>query len=415
MATKFQSFVNKHILINVASQVLASNVATRYVSFNNGSTEGKIKLYRFLRNIDGVSKPGNMFIGIELKPEEGAPVATLPVAALPVATPSVNTTTPQMSEYQKEKLRLKQIEIENQKEIENKKAEIENKKAEIENKKVEMQKELKQMDIEQQKELKQMDQDFYREENNKNRQMYSNKVADRYNKYLDFELYGSPACQIISSKSFACNISYRVFSSTNSIEYESIVKDTVDKYSEPTTIVKNNKAIEEFAVPITKAKDMISEIESLLSNNDVSNVNFDPIYERIEVIPEIATRDNDRFIETTYAKALAIQDSVKNHTFRNKRSYLRPENKRGIHSNGVDEVVSCYCCGYRDILDSPKFERGHNIPKSAGGDVSDSNIYIICSLCNRGMSNNFTIEEYKVKLYLESIKTNKPDKIDNDT
>ena len=368
MATKFQSFVNKHILINVTSQVLASNVATRYVSFNSGSTDGKIKLYRFLRGIDGVSKPGNMFIGIELKPEEVTPVATTQAATTQAATTPTNT--------------------------------------------------VQMLTFEQQKDLKQMDQDFYREENNKNRQMYSNKVSDRYNKYLDFELYGSPACQIISSKSFACNISYRVFSSTNSIEYESIVNDTVDKYSEPTTIVKNNKAIEEFAVPITKAKDMISEIESLLSNNDVSNVNFDPLYERIEVIPEIATRDNDRFIETTYAKALAIQDSVKNHTFRNKRSYLRPENKRSIHSNGVDEVISCYCCGYRDMLDSPKFERGHNIPKSSGGDVSDSNIYIICSLCNRGMSNNFTIEEYKVKLYLESIKTDnpdKPDKPDNDT
>ena len=257
----------------------------------------------------------------------------------------------------------------------------------IEIKKLEMQKELKQMDFAQQKELKRMDHDFYCEKINKNSQMCSNEVDDRHDKYLDFELH----------ESFAFNISYGIRSPANGIEYASIVKDTVKKYSEPFTIVKNNKATEEFAVHITKVSDMISEIESMFEHNDdidVSNVKFDSMSERTKFISDIVTRSNNRFIESAY---------VENHTFHDKIYYVKPENNRVIHSNGVDYEISCYCCNYRGMLDSPAFECRYNINKSAtGGDFSNSNVYIVCAACNSSMGNTYTIEEHKVNLSLET-------------
>jgi hypothetical protein len=40
------------------------------------------------------------------------------------------------------------------------------------------------------------------------------------------------------------------------------------------------------------------------------------------------------------------------------------------------------------------FESGHNIPESKGGATSIENLIPICAGCNRGMSDQFTIDEY---------------------
>jgi len=136
-ASKFQSFVDKHIIINPESQVLASNVASRYIIFNKGSTDGKIKLYRFITEIEGVSKPAHIFIGIELKADVDTPEADEKQGSRKSSsntdqdenTPVLQSSQMLTFEQQKE---LKMMDFE-------------------------MQKELKMMDIKMQKDLKMMD------------------------------------------------------------------------------------------------------------------------------------------------------------------------------------------------------------------------------------------------------------------
>lgn len=42
------------------------------------------------------------------------------------------------------------------------------------------------------------------------------------------------------------------------------------------------------------------------------------------------------------------------------------------------------------------FHCGHNIPHSKGGTLDISNLYPICSSCNLGMGDKFTIKEWNV-------------------
>jgi 5-methylcytosine-specific restriction endonuclease McrA len=41
------------------------------------------------------------------------------------------------------------------------------------------------------------------------------------------------------------------------------------------------------------------------------------------------------------------------------------------------------------------YDCGHNIPESKGGETNIKNLIPICSKCNKSMSNNYTIDEWK--------------------
>ncbi len=50
-----------------------------------------------------------------------------------------------------------------------------------------------------------------------------------------------------------------------------------------------------------------------------------------------------------------------------------------------------WCSNQINVFD---FESGHNIPESKGGETSVTNLLPICSRCNKGMGNRYTIEEW---------------------
>ncbi len=44
------------------------------------------------------------------------------------------------------------------------------------------------------------------------------------------------------------------------------------------------------------------------------------------------------------------------------------------------------------------FEAGHNVPESKGGPTTFDNLQPICSACNKSMGNQYTIDEWNMKM-----------------
>jgi len=389
MDARIQTFVNDHIVVNPNAQVSVAMVNARYFSFNHGSTTGKIKLHGLIKSIEGVFKVGSSFTGIELTPE----VVTVTQPQVPAP----------MTEYERKSLELQARDREEARKLEARKLELEVLKLEearkLQDRKIESTERIESNKIANKLQMQKNDHEFFQIENNKNRKMYSRK---HYNKYLDFELYGTPSSQIVTCDSFARNVMFSIYCSTNDVKYFPKVQELVNNVHETVPVVENDKIVNKPAVHISKAQGLLDEINSFLDKSKVSNVDFSSIKERISIIPEIAVHDDveKRFMPSTYCKKLAAQDVYKFERYQLAHCYLRPENRAETFYNNsrLDNKVSCFCCGYRGILSSKEFQRGHNIPKSKGGDWSNSNIYIICNTCNEAMSNKYTVEEYKAML-----------------
>lgn len=52
-------------------------------------------------------------------------------------------------------------------------------------------------------------------------------------------------------------------------------------------------------------------------------------------------------------------------------------------------------------MSSSGCHRSHNIPQSSKGDWSKDNIYLCSTTCNADMSDNLTVDEYKVNLFIK--------------
>jgi len=62
--------------------------------------------------------------------------------------------------------------------------------------------------------------------------------------------------------------------------------------------------------------------------------------------------------------------------------------------NGENFNAKCYISWCKNIITPFKYEVGHNIPESKGGNLDIDNLFPICGSCNRSMSNNYTIDEF---------------------
>ena len=400
MDARIQTFVNEHIVVNPNAQVSVAMVNARYFSFNHGSTTGKIKLHGVIKSIEGVLKVGTSFTGIELTPE----VVTVTQSQVPAPMTEYERKSLELqARDQEESRKLEVLKLEETRKLEVLKLELEEahklEARKLEDRKLESTERIESNKIANKLQMQKNDHEFFQIENNKNRKMYSRK---HHNKYLDFELYGTPSSQIVTCDSFARNVMFSIYCSTNDVKYFPKVQELVNNVHETVPVVENNKVVNKPAVHISKAQGLLDEINSFLNTSKVSNVDFSSIKERISVIPEIAIHDDveKRFIPSTYCKKLAAQDVYKFERYQLAHCYLRPENRaeKFYNNSRLDNKVSCFCCGYRGILSSNEFQRGHNIPKSKGGDWSNSNIYIICNTCNNVMSNKYTVEEYKAML-----------------
>jgi len=233
---------------------------------------------------------------------------------------------------------------------------------------------------------KENDRRLIREENNKNRQMY---LTTKFNKYLDLKVYGSPAKQYITEESLIDVVGYDNYAMTSKINIKEIQED-VKKVSEDVIIYEAGIAKDVKAIEVQKIPKLIEEISS------------ENLKQRIGKIPEIATQDENRHIISQYEeKKCLMKEKTSPCPAMSKDKYLRPENDIKTINNEIQ--IKCACCSEYVALNDGACHRGHNIPKSDGGDWSKENIYLICANCNLSMSDSLSIDEFKVKLYAEKL------------
>ncbi len=382
-----QEFIAQCIIVKEGASVKTTDVAAEYVRVH-GSTEGKIKLYRALQGIAGVTKTRTTFEGMKIKLYEEPVVKK-------------NTTVDNgMTAYQKAKLELEQQRLERQERIEQqrldqekelKKGDQELKKGdqELERQRLEQEKELKQQELESQERMKQLDRDFMREENNKNRKMY---VGSRFNKYLDLQVYGSPSQQYILTDSLSNVLEFQAFDITGDIEHAPQIKSDVENVSEQVSIIENGLTKTVSAVPISKTLDLL----------DTMPCDMPVLTKQVELIPDIAIKDDNRHIQSTYDIQMSMQDTDAYPTMMDKDKYLRVQNK--VQSGPDGEImITCYTCGKLVPMKSSACHRMHVIPKSKGGDCSINNIVLGCATCNQDTGNKYTALEYKVHLYAKLV------------
>ena len=382
-------------------------IGDMYTSINN---TGKLKFFAYMRDVLGIQRNnGNKYyLAIKVKPA--------------VVT--------QMSLFELETLKLKKLKMEQQEKLKQMELEKQEKLKQMEleqqNKLLLQQEKLKQMELEQQERLNMMelkhkqhrleveveekdkDRQFIREENNKNRCMYS-KV--RSNQYLDMQVYGTPSNQYIKSDNMIKLINYKTYDAINSYHpvVDNNIKELVNDFSKDTIIYEDTKSETFKTINVSDINKLVEKIietnkpifgeETVLVNNTLQKV----VHESKE-IPFIASRDQNRYLDSTYTKKLNNQNHVKNKSKQPKYNYVKPVNKlKMLKDNEFSNEFSieCYCCSNKINLNDSGCHRSHNIPQSSSGDWSKDNIYLCCATCNSSMSDQLTVEEYKVNLFVK--------------
>ena len=387
--------------------------------YNSINNTGKLKFFAYMRDVLGIQRNnGNKYyLAIKVKPavvtQEVKPAVVTQEVKPAVVTQEVKpAVVTQMSLFELETLKLKKLKMEQQEKL---------KQMELEK-----QEKLKQMELEQQERLNMMelkhkqhrleveveekdkDRQFIREENNKNRCMYS-KV--RSNQYLDMQVYGTPSNQYIKSDNMIKLINYKTYDAINSYHpvVDNNIKELVNDFSKDTIIYEDTKSETFKTINVSDINKLVEKIietnkpifgeETVLVNNTLQKV----VHESKE-IPFIASRDQNRYLDSTYTKKLNNQNHVKNKSKQPKYNYVKPVNKlKMLKDNEFSNEFSieCYCCSNKINLNDSGCHRSHNIPQSSSGDWSKDNIYLCCATCNSSMSDQLTVEEYKVNLFVK--------------
>ncbi len=382
MNTIIASFVNTHVAFGNGLRASTNSIVEAYVRFNNGSTNGKLKLYTYLQGMEQVSKVRAEFIGLALKD---------------TAQHSPNVI---ITAYQQQKIALKEREMAEQTRLKELKiAKREREMAEqtrLKELEMELAVELQQSNHQHAKELKKMEMAFIEKENNKNRKMYLS--SGRFNKYLDLQVYGSPAKQYITNDSLVDVLGFSVYNALGDISKDRLcaITDEVDSASEEIPIVEEGATKEVRAVPITKLPEVVHQLSDERTKDTLHE-----FASRVETISSIATRDEHRYIATEYERKRGAQEP-KLSKAKNKIEYIRSINNLHMNQSG-EWVVECYCCRQTMNLKSGGCHRSHDIPQSEGGDWSKDNIYLCCATCNQTMGNSLTVHEYKATLYAKLV------------
>jgi hypothetical protein len=91
--------------------------------------------------------------------------------------------------------------------------------------------------------------------------------------------------------------------------------------------------------------------------------------------------------------------------YKKKKISVKLREETWLHNFGPVFSVKCpikWCTREINVFN---FEAGHNIPESKGGPTTLDNLIPICSACNRGMGDTYTIDGYSVLYSLHSSKT----------
>lgn len=416
MNQTIETFVQTRMLVDSTKSVDTSAVVNAYVTFNGGSTAGKIKLYAHIQNMIGVSKVRQTFLGITLI-QEVEPQATVVEPPVIMVEPPATIIEPQatpvaaddgLTAYQRAMLIIEQertaikaqkvaIEAATAKEIEAQKAATAKEIAEmqtqtkkdIENMRNASKQEMKHIDIQE----KEKDRAFIREENNKNRQMY---VETRFNRFVDPRIYGTPAKQYIEQESFNQMVGFQSFLDTPAFDVD--IHNVI------------NGEVKSAAVDVPVFKKGTTELMSVIDVADVPQI-FERIEERtgskinmnlkskIEDIPRMAVSDV-RHIKNEYTRKQEHQAmvSIKGNTAMKPRdAYMREINRP--YYKGTKRMVVCACCRKHIEMETAACHRAHDIPKSDGGSYSKENIYLTCADCNLAMGDVMSVVDYQSVLY----------------
>ena len=432
---QFSSFV-KECLTKGAGSVETTDLYQAYMTFS-GAKSGRNNLYKYMESIEGVTRVKSLFSGIMIKPseiiknketaenttketivkntaekKEEKTMTAYEEAMLELAKHKVELKARIAKEAAEENARIAELKDRTDKEIAESNARIAELKARTDKEIAELKartaketaelkariaeesaKEIAELKTRTDKEIAQMyiddkenDRRLIREENNKNRQMY---LTTKFNKYLDLKVYGSPAKQYITEESLIDVVGYDNYAMTSKINIKEIQED-VKKVSEDVIIYEAGIAKDVKAIEVQKIPKLIEEISS------------ENLKQRIGKIPEIATQDENRHIISQYEeKKCLMKEKTSPCPAMSKDKYLRPENDIKTINNEIQ--IKCACCSEYVALNDGACHRGHNIPKSDGGDWSKENIYLICANCNLSMSDSLSIDEFKVKLYAEKL------------
>ncbi len=286
--------------------------------------------------------------------------------------------------------------------------------------------ELKQMKINADVELKKMEFAFYEKENNKNRNLLKETrhfVNKKLNDFANLKIYGTPSVQYIDMNCAYRSLILATHTAFHRLDTNmiSLMKSHMEPLKQQQIIYYNNMSQPLNVIPALDFLNVCNQIVDSNNNNleDKDNnkllYTMNPLLEYVDNIRHNSNSDNNRifnsFIDHQYESKLINEKS--NKTMKDKEKYRNIIND-AIVDNDDEVIIKCYTCGSKINLNSKMCERLHDLPKSNGGSFSIENIKLGCSNCNRNMSNNFNILEYKVKLIIDEVKNELQNKI-NDT
>ncbi len=377
MNAVIQTFIDNRIEFIAGAEVLTTAVRDAYAE-HTGATKGKLTLYKMLAAIAGVRKDKKSFYGLRLKAQQQA-------------TPVIESK-PQLSLYEKEMLEYKNKKLVQQKECHD--ADIEQRCKEMAQKYAEAI-ELKRMELDDKDKDRQcmaaekaLDRAFMEKENNKNRVLY---VSTHFNRFTDFELYGTPSCQYISDKSMRDVLAFSGYRDGVDITKETIkvIERNIAELAEPIKIVEKDRTKEITAVSV----DNLEKIAAIATE---ANICPDRLTQKIESVRQASTGDY-RYQMNEVDLKLKLQDSNKHKTAKDKRQYVKARNNITFNDGRI--IVKCYCCQKDMDINSSACHRSHDIAQTKGGDWSNDNIYLCCASCNHDMGDELTVIEYTARLF----------------
>ncbi len=391
MSANIQKFIKQCIAIGANVETKSTAIANAYKTFN-GSTEGKLKMFKALEAIEGVSRAKCMFIGIKLSNEcVNAPVKK-------------EESAPSLTAYQRAKLELKQKEIEMQKELQKEGQEsMKEQNMEIEKMRIDAQKEMletkeryqkeiKQMEIDSMEKEKHLDREFIKEENNKYRVMY---VSTHFNKYTDLKIYGNPTTQFISDHSARDVLAFTGYRNGVDITTEmfNTMEENIKQFAEPVAVIEDDQTKQISAINVNNIKNLIPVSESM--EKPMSD-----FVDKVESLKQ-ASKSDYRYQVNEVDLKVKLQDQCKYKSRKEKQKYVKARNNIKYDDGRI--IINCYCCDKEIELNSSSCHRCHDIPQSKGGDWSTDNIFLCCSDCNNDMTDELTVIEYTANLFDKKI------------
>ena len=415
-------FIERYIEVSMNATVLSKSITESYVSYNNGSTAGKIKLINKLKEMEGVSKNKTHFIGLRLKS-----VQTVVQQVVEQVKPTINVDIDYkmrkldlMEKMAKEKAindeRLAKELIKQQLEV---KSKIAAEKIRIAEEKLKVESETKikvtEMNIKKDMEIihlelqdKEKPREWRGNENNKNRLLTS---SVRYNRYIDPCVYGTPSQQYITVDSLKENLQFRTFIATREVKSATVadlIKSNAD-FIETIEVKEDDNLKHISAIKTEKVSNIINNIvENFNEKNKIKYV-MQPLDDKLTTFKKNIFKGNKNNLQTTFEEQITQgEQSIKKST-KDKVTLAESSAICDLTKKDGKFHVNCFCCDLAIPLLNAVCQKGHNMPKSKGGSNHDDNIELICANCNMKMGETQTIYEYLSTLYEVKLKETNPE------